>query len=194
MRSKFCFCIFSFLFINFSFIKAQSVSFEFKSSPTIDFLFNTIEKYKNGIIIPNAVTLNVVATGTQWDLYVGSITSSAGTWDNSQYYCSTGDGLPPVDILKVAFRNAGNTPLLGGYQAMQDISSTTLDMIGDHHHAPDPPISCPDVNHKGTNTEGSYLDDPQCYQFKVDFKIVPGLNYRAGLYSLTVEIIIAPDL
>src|SRR5689334_18957989 len=132
-------------------LKAQTVSFELQTSPSIDFVFNTIEKYKNGIIIPNAVTLNVVATGTQWDMYVGSITTTAGTWDNTQYYTSTGDGFPPVNILKVAFRNTSSTPLLAGYQPMQDIATTSLDIIGDHTHAPDSPVHCSDVNHAGTN-------------------------------------------
>jgi len=183
-----------FLIMACSLLRAQTVSFELKTNPSIDFTFNTIAKYQSGITIPNAVTLNVVATGTQWDLYVGSITATAGTWDNTQYYCATGDGFPPVSILKVAFRNSGSTPLLTGYLPMEDISTTTLDIIGDHTHVSDPPINCGDVNHQGTNTEGTYLTDPQCYQFKVDFKIVPGLNYRAGVYTLTAEIIIAPDL
>jgi len=193
MKTRTVAFLFAFMLMS-AVLRAQTVSFELTTSPSIDFIFNTIEKYQNGIIISNAVTLNVVATGTQWDLYVGSITATAGTWDNTQYYCSTGDGFPPVDILKVAFRNSGSTPLLTSYQPMQDIATTTLDMIGDHNQAPDPPINCSDVNHKGTNTEGSYLTDPQCYRFNVDFRIVPGLTYRAGVYTLSVEIVIAPDL
>lgn len=180
--------------MNVGLLKAQTVSFELKTNPSVDFTFNTIEKYQHGIIIPNVATLNVVATGTQWDLYVGSITASAGTWDNTQYYCATGDGFPPVNILQVAFRNSSNTSLISGYVPMQDIATTTIDIIGDHNNAPDSPINCPDVNHKGTNTAGTYLNAPQCYQFRVDFRIVPGLTYRAGVYNMTVEIIVAPDL
>jgi hypothetical protein len=194
MRNKTLFCILVYSLMNISLLKAQTVSFELKTNPSIDFTFNTIEKWQNGIIIPNVVTLNVVATGTQWDMYVGSITTSAGTWDNTQYYCATGNGFPPVNILQVAFRNSSSTSLITGYVPMQDISSTTLDVIGDHNNTPDLPIHCSDPIHKGTNTAGSYLIDPQCYQFKVDFRVVPGLNYRAGLYTMTVEIIIAPDL
>src|SRR5436190_12787116 len=112
--------------MSISLLSAQTVSFELKTTPSIEFTFNTIEKYLNGIIIPNVVTLNVVATGTQWDLYVGSITANAGTWDNTQYYAVTGDGFPPVNILQVAFRNSSNTSLITGYVPMQDIATTTL--------------------------------------------------------------------
>jgi hypothetical protein len=58
----------------------------------------------------------------------------------------------------------------------------------------DPAINCSDSNPTGTNTPGSYTTDPNCYQFRVDLRITPGLNYRPGLYNLQIEFIIAPDL
>lgn len=175
-------------------LSAQSVSFELITNPSVEFTFNTINKYQNGIIIPSVVTLNVVTTGTQWDLYVGTSTAAAGVWDNIQYYSSTGDGSPPVGLLQIAFRNTSNTPQISGYVPLQDIATTTLDVIGNHNTAPDPAINCNDVVHQGTNTAGTYLTDPQCYQFKVDFRIVPGTTYRAGVYTLRVDIILAQDL
>lgn len=173
---------------------AQSVDFALTTSPSIDFTFNTITKYQNGIIIPNAVTLNVVATGTQWDMYVGSTTATSGTWDNIQYYSSTGDGFPSVGLLQVAFRNNSSTSQISGYVPLEDISTTTLNVIGNRATSPDPAVNCSDVVNQGTNTPGTYITDPQCYQFKVDFRIVPGLTYRAGVYTLRVDIIIAQDL
>jgi hypothetical protein len=172
----------------------QGVAFELKSNPSVDFTFNTIEKYTKGITIRDAVILDVVANGTQWDMYVGSVTSAAGTWDNVQYYSATGDGAPPVGLLQVQFRNSSSTPLITGFVPMQDLSTSTLDIIGNHNSAPDPPVNCADASHKGTNTAGTYVTDPQCYRFKVDFRIVPGLSYRAGLYNAEVDIIIARDL
>jgi len=177
-----------------SVLNAQSVNFDFKSNPGADFTFNTMSKYTNGIIIPNAVTLDVVAINTQWDLYIGSTTVTAGTWDNVQYYCSTGNGFPPVNILQVAVRNASSTSQIPGYVPMQDINTTTIDIIGNHNTAPDPSVHCSDPVHQGTNTAGTYVTDPQCYQFSVDFRIVPGINYKAGLYTLRVDIIVARDL
>lgn len=175
-------------------VNAQSVSFEFKANPGAEFIFNTITKYINGIVIPNVVTLDVVAIGTQWDLYVGTTTTTAGIWDNVQYYSSTGNGFPSVGLLQVAVRNASNTSQITGYIPLQDIATTALDIIGNHLNAPDPPVRCTDLIHQGTNTAGAYTSDPQCYQFSIDFRIVPGLNYIAGLYSLQVDFIIARDL
>jgi len=127
-------------------------------------------------------------------MYIGASTATAGTWDNIQYYSSTGDGAPPISLLQVQIRNSSNTPLITGYVPMQDLATTTLDIIGDHHNAPDPPVNCGDASPKGTNTAGSYIISPQCYRFKVDFRIVPGTTYRAGLYNAEVDIIIARDL
>src|SRR4051812_18787810 len=82
--------LFAVLLYSFS-THAQGVEFELKTSPTVDFTFNTIQKYQNGIIIHDAVVLDVVAAGTQWDMYIGTSTSAAGTFDNVQYYSNIGD-------------------------------------------------------------------------------------------------------
>src|SRR4051812_21075187 len=83
--------------------KAQSVTFDLKTNPSVDFTFNTIEKYLHGIIMHDAVILDIVAVGTQWDLYVGSSTAVAGTWDNIQYYSGVGNSSPPMSLLQVQF-------------------------------------------------------------------------------------------
>jgi hypothetical protein len=173
---------------------AQAVSIDLASSANVDFTFDNIQKLTYGIVIPNAITFNIEATGTQWDLYVGSITSVAGTWDNAIYYTSTGNGAPPVSILQMRVHNLSNTPLISGYVPIQDIATSTLDLIGNHLSSPDPAVNCSDLVHTGTNTPGSYITDPQCYQFKVDLKIVPGITYRPGVYTLQIEYIIVEDL
>jgi hypothetical protein len=172
----------------------QSVSIDLSSSPIVEFEFNTIQKLTYGIAIPNAAIINIEAVGTQWDLYVGSVTAVAGTWDNSIYYTSSGNGSPPVSLLQLRVHNLSNTPQISGYVPIEDIATSTLDIIGNHLVSPDPAINCADLIPTGTNTAGSYTVDPQCYQFRVDLKVVPGITYRPGLYSLQVEFIIAEDL
>ena len=164
------------------------------SNPNIEFKFNTVQKLTNGIVIPDAITFNIIAIGTNWDLYAGSVTGTVGTWDNAQYYTTSGNGFPPVNILEMRVHNLSSTPQISGYHVMQDISTTTLDIIGNHNFAPDPAVNCSDASHTGTNTPGSYVTDPQCYQFKVDLKCTPGIQYRPGVYTLELEFIVAPDL
>ncbi|MCF8299292.1 MAG: hypothetical protein K9J13_17215 [Saprospiraceae bacterium] len=171
---------------------SQSVSFELKTSPSISFLFNDISDYLNGITYMNAVTLNIEATGTQWDLYVGAKTTVPNQWDVISTYSSSGIA-PTVDMVKIQFRNANNTSLVSGFFTLTDIS-TPVYVIGSSLK-PDIAVNCPG---SGTNTAGSYLTNPQCYQFKVDLKITPGLVpgsiYQSGLYYLQIDYIISGDL
>jgi hypothetical protein len=173
---------------------SQNVSLSISGNTDVEFTFNTITKLTTGIIKPNAFTIEVESTGPNWDLYAGTVTSVAGTWDNSIYYTTSGNGTPPVSLLQIRLHNLSNTPLISTYVASQDIASTTLDFIGNHNNPSDPAVNCSDINHTGTNTPGSYTTDPQCYQFKVDLKITPGLTYRPGVYNLQLEFILAPDL
>ncbi len=173
---------------------SQTVSIELASPPSVELTFDNINKLTNGVVIPNAITFNIEATGGQWDLYVGTVTAVAGIWDNSIYYTTSGNGAIPVNILQMRVHNLSNTSLISGYVPLEDVSTSTLDIIGNHLIAPDPAVNCSDLIHTGTNTPGSYITDPQCYQFKVDLKIVPGIIYRPGLYTLQIEYIIAEDL
>lgn len=173
--------------------KAQSVDIDLVSATNVDFTFDSFYKLTNGIFVANAITLNVDAIGTQWDLYMGSVTTIPGVWDNVQYYGSTGNGSPNVNMVQCRVHNLSNTPLISGFVPLQDIATSTLDIIG-NHNAVDPAVNCSDPSPVGTNTPGSYLADPQCYQFRVDLRIVPGYNYRPGLYTLQIEFIIAQDL
>ena len=173
---------------------AQAVNIDLATSANVDFTFDNINKLLYGIVQPNAITLNVEAVGTQWDLYIGTVTAVAGTWDNATYYTGTGNGAIPVGIMEMRVHNLSNTSQISGYVPLQDIATSTLDIIGNHLSSPDPAVNCADLIHIGTNTAGTYATDPQCYQFKVDLKIVPGIAYRPGLYTLQIEFIIAEDL
>jgi len=169
-------------------VHAQSVSFALKTSPNINFNFNTIQKYTTGITIMNACELNIDVTGTQWDLYVGSTTTAAGFWDVVSTYSLTG-APPPISILELQFRNGSNTSQISGFFSLQDI--LTPNYIIGSLVAPDAAIACPNI---GTNQAGDYLTTPNCYKFNVDLRITPGLSYQSGLYSLRIDYILVQDL
>jgi hypothetical protein len=165
-----------------------AVSFELKTSPDVDFVFDTFNKYITGITKANVLTLNVKVEDTQWDLYVGATTDAAGLWDEVIMYGSTG-AHPPVSILQVRLRNASNTPWITTFFNLTDIGIPTY-IIGTNA-APDDSYNCPE---QGTNAQGTYISQPNCYKFDVDLKIVPGLTYKAGLYKLRVDYVLMQDL
>jgi len=168
---------------------AQSVSFALKTSPNASFVFDTIDKYRSGIIIPSYLTLKVEATSTEWDLYVGTTTVTGGVFDVNSSYGTSGISAVPVNILQARVYNASNTSQTGtSFFSLSDISNPVY-IIGST--ANDAAIGCAS---SGTNIAGSYSSQPQCYTFKVDLKANPGLNYRAGSYALRVDFVLVQDL
>jgi hypothetical protein len=170
---------------------SQSVSFDIKSSPNVEFKFHTVGEYQNGIIIPNALELKVNVTGSQWDLYVGTTTTAAGSWNAVNTY-SSGGAPPTVDMLQARVYNSNGTSQTGGgFFPLTDLSSPTY-VIGSNFN--NVGINCSDPIPVGTNVPGDYTTSPGCYKFRVDLKITPGFNYRPGLYTLRVDYILIEDL
>lgn len=168
---------------------AQSVSFALKTSPNVSFVFDTIDKYNYGIVLPSFVTLKVETVGTEWDLYVGTTTTTGGVFDVNTTYGTSGISSIPVSILQARVYNASGTSQTGtSFFNLTDIA-TPVYLIGSA--ANDPAVAC---SGSGTNVAGSYTTQPQCYSFKVDLKATPGLNYKAGFYSLRVDFVLIQDL
>lgn len=178
-----------FLLVFHTALIAQTVNFALKTGPSVNFVFDSIDKYNNGIVIPSFLTLRVEA-GTKWDLYVGTNTSTGGFFDVNTSYSSTGISSIPVNVLQARISNASHTsPKDNVFFGLTDISNPEY-LIGSP--ATDAASNvCPS---SGTNTAGSYTTEPQCYTFKVDLKAKPGLGYRPGSYSLQIDFVIVPDL
>ena len=160
---------------------ATAVSFNAVTGSDILFDFNTVQKYITGIKYMNAATLNIISDG-RFDIYVSATTS---TWTETSIYSSSGD-IPPIGIVELQFRNINSTSLVSGFVPLQDTPKYIIGTV-----ASDASIYCPN---KGTNEAGSYLSDHSCYTFAVDLKIVPGFDYKSGLYQLTIEYKIISDL
>jgi hypothetical protein len=169
---------------------AQSGGFELQTSPNVDFIFNTFEKYENGIVIPHALELNINVSGAQWDLYMGATTTSAGQWNELSSNSTTGISPVPVSLLQARVYNQGNTQSTGGaFFPLTDVAAPVY-IIGSTIN--DPGVVC--GGGPGTNEAGDYLSSPSCYKFNVDLKVDPGFTYRPGLYTMRVDFYIIEDL
>jgi len=171
-----------------SLCRAQSVSFALKTSPSINFDFNTVQKYVSGITVMNVCELNIEAVGAQWDLYVGASTTVPGLWDVNSVY-AIGGAIPSINIMQLQFRNASNTSQVPTFFPIQDILTPTY-IIGTAL-APDAAINCPAT---GTNQAGDYMVSTGCYKFNVDMKVIPGLGLQSGSYSMRIDYILVQDL
>ena len=174
---------------NVKITKAQSGGFELQSTPNVDFIFNTFEKYENGIVIPHVLELNVNVSGAEWDLYMGATTTTAGSWNELSTYSNVGTSPIPVGLLQARVYDQGSTQMTGGaFFPVTDVAAPVY-IIGSNIN--DPAVSCGTA---GANGPGDYLTSPSCYKFNVDLKIDPGFNYRPGLYTLRLDFYIIEDL
>lgn len=142
-------------------------------------VFNTIEKYQNGLVQYNFNQLNIDADTVTWDLYVGSNTSTQNEWDEELRYSNSGE-TPGVDILQLRFRNSNSTSQEADFFPLQDINNPVY-IIGSD--ALDPETVC---GGEGSNAAGDYLTSPGCFQFNLDMLIKPGFDYRPGLYKVEI--------
>jgi len=146
------------------------------TDPNVEFTFNTIPSYVNGIIKPNVTELRVEST-VPWDLYVQAETAN---WAQLQAFSSAGTSTVPSTLLEVRVIDGAGSSALTNFTALTD---TRLDIVGT-------------VAAGDGIAAGSYLTTPDSHFFRVDYRIIPTLTaqYQAGYYGLNVIYTLAEDL
>ena len=161
------------------------------TDPNLDFVFSTIPQYQNGITKTNATELRVEST-VDWDLSVNAETLN---WEIFETYAAatTGTEVIPSSIIEVRAINADGSSLIDGGGAANTYFPLTgtdfLNIIGD-----DPGTVTSDDS-DGPGAPGTYLTSPDSHQFRVDYRLKPGLSaYRAGYYGINLIYTLAEDL
>lgn len=161
-----------------------------RSTPgNIDFTFDNFSKYNGGITFSGAtlLRLKVLANDVscKWVLRMYIDNNGAPTplneWETSLPY-STSGLKPTLDLIQVKVYNGCNTPINSGvYQDFLPANGASIDIINDV--ALNVAGSCT----TNVNGAGSYLTNYNEYSFTVDYRIVPGLTYAAGMYTLNIR-------
>lgn len=172
--------------INTTVVAQTTVGFEGITSPNCDFTFDTMEKYKSGLVKYNLLQLNVVSD-KRWDLYVAANVAVADSWDVDQYYSNSGPN-PDIDILSLRFRNASNTSNEPTFFPIRHTSDPVY-IIGTD--GTDGDVLC-GAGH--TNVAGTYVTESNCYQFNVDVRVKPEMGDRAGSYHMEIVFTILEDI
>lgn len=151
------------------------------TDPNVDFVFNTIPQYVDGIIKTNVTELKVEST-VPWDLHVNAETAA---WEQFSQYSTSGSDIVPSSIIGIrAIDAAGNSLIGSGFTALN--STDNLPIIGDGG------LSDPNDT---PGAAGSYLTSPNTHQFRVDYQLQPGLDtYQAGYYGINLIYTLAEDL
>ncbi len=175
------------LFLLFtSSLAGQTLDISITRGTDLDFTFNTIQKYINGVIVANATEF-LIESSAQWDLYVGTQTNTPGQWDLLTSYASAGSNIIPVSILEIRAASPAGTSQQAAFVPLQDISNPVY-LIGS---GADDLLTTTGV---GTNAPGDPVNDAFTHRFRIDYRLVPGMNYTPGVYSLTVVFTLAEDL
>lgn len=161
-----------------------------RSTPgNIDFTFDNFSKYNGGVTISGATLLRLKVLGNnascKWVLrmYIDNngAPTPANEWETSLPYSTSGDK-PTLDLIQVKIYNGCNTPINSGvYQNFAPATGAFIDIINDV--ALNVAGSCT----TNVNGAGSYLTNYNEFSFTVDYRIVPGLTYAAGMYTLNIR-------
>ncbi len=169
-----------------SFARSQSLDINITRGTDLNFTFNTIRQYNNGIILAGATEITIESSA-QWDLYVGAQTNVPGRWDLLDSYSSAGTSNVPVSILELRASSPGGTSQQSAFFQLQDNSSPIF-LIGS---AADDPLTASGI---GANAPGDPSSNAFTHRFRIDYKLTPTMGYSAGVYSMTVVFTLAEDL
>lgn len=158
-------------------------------SADANFVFNTHQSFQLGKIIPNALVLGVVAENTNaWNFSVYAEADDGlnpDEWEQILSYSNQGE-VPQIRDLEIRVRNNANTTLISEFTSMGN-TLDPLNIIPVNEEL----ITCPN---QGTNAPGSYLTEPSCYRFRVDYRFKPSYDMQPGLYRLRIIYVISENL
>jgi len=151
------------------------------TDPNVDFIFSTIPQYVDGITKTNVTELRVEST-VPWDLHVNAETA---TWEQFTTYSLAGSPSVPSSIIGIrAIDAAGNSLIGSGFTSLTGTDNLAIIGDGGIVDAGDTP-----------GAAGTYLTSPNTHQFRVDYRLSPGLDtYQAGYYGMNLIYTLAEDL
>ncbi len=161
-----------------------------RSTPgNIDFTFDNFSKYNGGITLSGATLLRLKVLANdiscKWALRMYIDNNGGATpineWETSLPYSISGLK-PTLDLIQVKIYNGCNTPINSGiYQNFIPANGAFIDIINDVT------LNAAGSCAPNVNGAGSYLTNYNEFSFTVDYRIVPGLTYAAGMYSLNIK-------
>jgi len=145
------------------------------SNPQIDFDFKTMEDFQNGIVKYNAVTLEVDAT-QDWDLFAYATTDY---WTLVESYSFDGETTLPAEALELQSSNPNRcSPQGGNFNSFTSLKGLTNSRV--NGGLPDEESTQFIAGMVGKESgqkysPGSAKANPETNQFKIHYRIVPGI-------------------
>ena len=161
-------------------------------SGNIDFLFDTYYQINGGITRGGSTqirikAINNISSTCQWKLvmYVSNISGTATPtdWSNQTLYGAAGSGsIPQLDLLEIRLDNFCHTPTnAGAWQQFAALNGSSIDIINSAMLVS--AGSCVTQ----VNGAGDYLSNFGEYTFTLDYRIIPGITHKPGMYAIKIS-------
>lgn len=168
------------------------------SAGNVDFTFDSFSKFNGGITMSGSTFLRLRVLPNnptcKWILrmYIDN-NPGGGTpvneWETLNTYGTSGI-TPALDLIEVKVYNSCNTPINSGvYQTFVPVNGSSIDIINDVL-AINPAGSCI----TNVNGAGTYLTNYSEYNFTIDYRITPGLNFIPGMYQVSIKFCLVEDV
>lgn len=167
------------------------------TSGNVNFTFDSFSEYNAGISLSGSTVLRLKVlpnnASCKWILRVYVDNNPLGgtpadEWETNVPYGVSGSK-PTLDLLDLKVYNGCNTPLFSGiYRSFGAANGEYLDIINNAGIIP--AGSCI----TNVNGAGSYLTNYNEYNFTIDYRIVPGLNYKPGMYQISLRFCLVEDI
>ena len=171
----------------------DNVQVAIETSPNIDFSFESFGKYLAGITQNGSTKVKVTVSNDvsrdpncRWNLviYVENVSAATANTDWEEVFSNSSSGAQPkIDLLQLRIRNNCNTPLTGNqFFNVPAITGTPI-LVITNTGVTIPAGSCTtNVNGPG-NPTANYNE----FVFNIDYRIVPALGLKSGVYQLKVK-------
>lgn len=144
------------------------------TDPQVDFVFNTIQEYQNGITKYNATKLEVDAT-VAWDLFAYASTDN---WTQVDAYSTNGQDTLPAEILEIqAVEPNSATPTGGTFNSFSSIKGLTNSGVvsGVPNGSTQFLAGMVGTASGESYAPGTAFANPSTNQFRLHYRIVPGI-------------------
>jgi hypothetical protein len=178
----------------------DQVTLSLSGQTNLDFTYDTFSKYLGGITQNGVTKLKVTVSNSvmlnpdcRWNLVVyienGNGAAANDEWETLYTQSVSGD-VPKVDLLQMRITNRCSTPLTGNQffdvpmlvsQPIMVISNTGITV---------PAGSCV----SNVNGPGNATTNYDEYNFDIDYRLIPGLGLKSGIYQLQVKYLLTEAL
>lgn len=166
----------------------------------LDFTYDTFGKYLGGVTQNGATRLKVTVDNSissnpdcRWNLVV-YIENGNGTTPNNEwetvYSQSASGSVPKIDQLQLRINNRCNTPQTGSQFFDVPMLVSQPIMVITNNGITVPAGSCV-TNVNGPGNANAHYDE---YSFDIDYRVIPGLGLKSGIYQLRVKYVLTESL